>query len=192
MLAAAQENVRGRGLEAARAWLAAREAEEAAADGDRESALRALDRARTAFDYAEPDTAPAWFSFFGEARLSSMTVATYAKLRHRDLGAAADQTLADLGEDDRKIRVAVLGDVAAGYLTAGAVDQAVEIGRRALAATLEAQTTMGRVRLSALADQLPASPAAQAFRDEIRASLEQLPISFASLRPPSPGRRRIQ
>ncbi|MEV7937242.1 hypothetical protein AB0O82_14000 [Kitasatospora sp. NPDC088264] len=192
MLAAAQENVRGRGLEAARAWLAAREAEEAAADGDRESALRALDRARTAFDYAEPDTAPAWFSFFGEARLSSMTVATYAKLRHRDLGAAADQTLVDPGEDDRKIRVAVLGDVAAGYLTAGAVDQAVEIGRRALAATLEAQTTMGRVRLSALADQLPASPAAQAFRDEIRASLEQLPISFASLRPPSPGRRRIQ
>ncbi|MFF3002734.1 hypothetical protein ACFVTF_07995 [Kitasatospora sp. NPDC057940] len=65
----------------------------------------------------------------------------------------------------------MLGDVAAGYLTADAVDQAVEIGR-ALAATLEAETTMGRVRLSALADQLPASSAAQAFRDEIRASLE--------------------
>ncbi|MFD4395379.1 hypothetical protein [Kitasatospora sp. NPDC058478] len=66
----------------------------------------------------------------------------------------------------------MLGDVAAGYLTAGAVDQAVEIGRRALAATLETETTMGRVRLSARADRLPASSAAQAFRDEIRASFE--------------------
>ncbi|WP_331744424.1 hypothetical protein [Kitasatospora sp. NBC_01300] len=66
----------------------------------------------------------------------------------------------------------MLGDVAADYLTAGAVDQAVEVGRRALAAALEAETTMGRVRLSALADQLPASSAAQAFRDEIRAFLE--------------------
>ncbi|MFD7597790.1 hypothetical protein ACFV6D_32790 [Kitasatospora sp. NPDC059812] len=66
----------------------------------------------------------------------------------------------------------MLGDVAAGYLTADAIDQAVEVGRRALASTFEAETTMGRVQLSALADQLPASSAAQAFRDEIRASLE--------------------
>ncbi|MEV8328864.1 hypothetical protein [Kitasatospora sp. NPDC056731] len=43
------------------------------------------------------------------------------------------------------------GDVAAGYLTADAVDQAVEIGRRALTSPLEAETTMGRVRLPALA-----------------------------------------
>lgn len=171
MLAAAQERVRGRGRAAARAWLAAREAEEAATAGDREAAVRALDRARTAFDYADPVEAPAWMSFFGAARLGSMTVSTYARLRHKELGAASDQTLADLGEDDRKVRVAVLGDVAAGYLTAGAVDQAVEVGRRALAATVETETTMGRVRLAALADQLPETAAARELREEIRAAL---------------------
>ncbi|MEV6972615.1 helix-turn-helix domain-containing protein [Kitasatospora sp. NPDC093806] len=171
MLAAAQGYVRGRGHAAARSWLAAREAEECAANGDREGAVRALDRAETAFDYADPATRPAWMSFFGRARLGSMQVAAYAQLRHEGLGAAADQTLADLGEDDRKVRVAILGDVAAGYLAAGAVDQAVDVGRRALAATLESETTMGTVRLSALAGRLPETAAARHLREEIRAAL---------------------
>ncbi|WP_233290172.1 hypothetical protein [Kitasatospora sp. MBT66] len=170
MLATAQEYVRCRDHAAARSWLAAREAEECAAGGDREGAVRALDRAETAFDYADPATAPAWMSFFGRARLGSMQVAAYARLRHEGLGAAADQTLADLGEDDRKVRVAVLGDVAAGYLTAGAVDQAVDVGYRALAATLESETTMGTVRLSALAGQLPETATARCLREEIRAA----------------------
>ncbi|MGW3229083.1 hypothetical protein [Kitasatospora sp. NPDC001095] len=65
----------------------------------------------------------------------------------------------------------MLGDVATGYLTAGAVDQAVEIGRRALAATVESETTMGRVRLAALAEQLPETAAARHLREEIRAAL---------------------
>ncbi|MFD9691659.1 hypothetical protein ACFWXO_38535 [Kitasatospora sp. NPDC059088] len=100
-----------------------------------------------------------------------MRVATYARLRHQGLGSAADQTLADLGEDDRKVRVAILGDVASGYLTSGNVDQAVSLGRRALAATIESETTKGHVRLSALADRLPGTVAARELREEIQAAL---------------------
>ncbi|MFJ4677506.1 transcriptional regulator [Kitasatospora sp. NPDC088783] len=172
MLAAAQEHVREPGYATARAWLCAREAEEAAAVGDREAAVRALDRATTAFDYADPGGEQAWVSFFVPARLASMRVATYARLRHRALEAAADEALAELGTTETKMRVAVLGDVASGYLVAGSVDQAVEVGRRALAATLETETTMGKLRLASLATQLPARHReARAFREEIRASL---------------------
>ncbi|MFJ5884014.1 multiprotein-bridging factor 1 family protein [Kitasatospora cineracea] len=171
MLTVAQEQVRGPGYATARAWLCAREAEEAAAVGDQEAAVRALDRASTAFDYANPAGEQTWMSFFVPARLGSMRVATYAKLRHPELTPAADDTLAALGTADTKMRVAVLGDVASGYLVAGSVEQAVEVGRRALAATLETETTMGKVRLNSLADQLPEQREAQTFREEIRAAL---------------------
>lgn len=59
MLAAAQEHVRGAGSATARSWPAAREAEMAAATGDREGTLRSLDRATTAFDYASRQLDPA-------------------------------------------------------------------------------------------------------------------------------------
>jgi tetratricopeptide (TPR) repeat protein len=172
MLSAAQDQVRGPGYATARAWLCAREAEEAAKQGDREGAIRALERATTAFDYANPDGEQAWMSFFCRARLGSMTVATYAMVNHPGLGATADETLTALGDADTKVRVAILGDVATGYLTAGDVEQAVEIGRRALAATVETETIMGRVRLHALAQQLPGqNSVARRFREEIRATL---------------------
>ncbi|MCC9308978.1 transcriptional regulator [Kitasatospora sp. RB6PN24] len=172
MLSAAQEQVRGPGYATARAWLCAREAEEAAKQGDREGAIRALERATTAFDYADPDGEQAWMSFFRRARLGSMAVATYAMLEHPALGAAADETLTALGSDDTKVRVAILGDVATGYLTAGHVEQAVEIGRRALAATVETETTMGKVRLHALAEKLSEqNSVARSFGEEIRATL---------------------
>ncbi|MER6401466.1 helix-turn-helix transcriptional regulator [Kitasatospora sp. NPDC001603] len=172
MLTAAQQHVRGQGYATARSWLCAREAEEAAAMGDQEAAVRALDRAHTAFDYADPAGEQAWVSFFGPARLGSMGVSTYARLRHPGLTAAADETLATLGGLDTKVRVAVLGDVATGYLTAGDVEQAVTVGRQALAATVETETTMGKVRLLALADQLPeGNSEARTFREEIRAAV---------------------
>lgn len=172
MLSAAQDQVRGPGYATARARLCAREAEEAAKQGDREGAIRALERATTAFDYANPDGEQAWVSFFRRARLGSMTVATYATLDHPALGAAADETLTALGSDDTKVRVAILGDVATGYLMTGDVEQAVEIGRRALAATVETETTMGKVRLLSLAKQLPEqNSVARGFSDEIRATL---------------------
>ncbi|RMI44439.1 transcriptional regulator [Streptomyces triticirhizae] len=172
MLAAAQEHVRGAGYAAARSWLAAREAEEAAAIGDREGAVRSLDRATTAFDYANPDAEQAWIRFYQRPRLDSLMVSTYARLRHRDLEQSAQDALTHLGEDDSKVRIAVLADVATGYVVSGDVDQGVEVGKRFVKAATDTPTTMGRERLASLAGLLPAQhSAARDLAENIRAAL---------------------
>lgn len=169
MLTEAQRHVRGPGYATAAAWLAAREAEEAAKLGDREGAVRALERAQAVFDYANPEAEQAWTRFFRRSRLGSMAISTYAQIGHSELGAAIVDALNALGDDDAKIRCSVLGDSALGYLAAGDVDAAVAIGGRALAATIEDDTTMGRSRLAALADQLPDAAEACELRERIRA-----------------------
>jgi len=169
MLTEAQRHVRGPGYATASAWLAAREAEEAAVLGDREGAVRALERARAVFDYANPESEQAWTRFFRRARLGSMAISTYAGIGHSELGAAIVDALDALGDDDAKIRCSVLGDSALGWLAAGDVDQAVDVGKRALAATIEDDTTMGRTRLAALAEQLPDAAEAIELRERIRA-----------------------
>lgn len=167
MLAVAQEHVRGPGYAVARSWLAAREAEEAAAQGDSDGAVRALERATTALDYAAPGGEQAWTCFFRPSRLGSMRVAAYARLAHPRLAQVTDETLAELGDETAKIRCSVLGDAAIGYLAAGDVDRAVDTGQRALAATLDAETTMGQIRLRHLADQLPEQGDAAELREQI-------------------------
>ncbi|MFI9357058.1 transcriptional regulator [Streptomyces lydicus] len=170
-LAAAQSHVRGRGYATARAWLAAREAEEAAGMGDGDAAVRALDRANTAFDYGEPGE-QSWTCFFRQARLDSLSLSAYAKLRHPDLIPTADAALEHLGDDDSKVRIAVLHDVANGYVAAGEIEPGVEIGRRFVAAATVTPTTMGRQRMREFADVLPAkTAAARALHADIRAAL---------------------
>ncbi|MEV6393776.1 helix-turn-helix domain-containing protein [Streptomyces sp. NPDC051907] len=172
MLAAAQTHVRGAGYAAARSWLAAREAEEAAATGDREGAVRALDRATTAFDYADPDAEQAWIRFYQRPRLGSLMVSTYARLRHRDLEQTAQDALTHLGRDDSKVRIAVLADVATGYVVSGDVDQGVEVGKRFVQAATTTPTAMGRERLASLAELLPPQHgAARDLAETIRAAL---------------------
>lgn len=170
MLADAQQYVRGPGYATARAWLSAREAEEAARIGDRDGALRAIERAHTAFDYADPDAEQAWVRFFRRARLGSMAISAYSQIGHPDLSSVITEALSALGDDDAKIRCSVLGDSALGWLAAGDAEQAVEIGERTLAATLEDDTTMGRARLAALAEQLPDAAEARDLGDRIRAA----------------------
>jgi hypothetical protein len=171
MLADAQEHVRGPGYATARSWLSAREAEEAARLGDRDGALRAIERATTAFDYADPEAEQAWVRFFRRARLGSMAISAYSRIGHPDLPAVIAEALSALGDDDAKIRCSVLGDSALGWLAAGDAEQAVEVGGRALVATVEDDTTMGRARLAALAQRLPDAAEARDLRERIRALL---------------------
>jgi hypothetical protein len=172
MLSAAQEHVRGGGYAAARSWLAAREAEEAAAAGDREGAVCALDRATTAFDYADPDGEQAWIRFYQQPRLDSLTVSTYSRLRHPGLGRAAEDALTHLGDDDSKVSIAVLSDAATGYLLSGGVDRGVAVGRRFVDAATTMPTTMGRQRMASLAALLPRQHSgARDLAENIRAAL---------------------
>jgi hypothetical protein len=155
MLTSAQEHVRGNGYATARSWLAAREAEEAAASGDHEGAVRALDRATAVFDYADPNAEQAWIRFYQRPRLDSLTVSTYSRLRHPGLGQAAQDALTHLGDDDSKVSIAVLSDAATGYVLSGDLDQGVEVARRFVTAATATPTTMGRQRLAAMASLLP-------------------------------------
>lgn len=159
MLAEAGTHVKSTQHAAARSWIAGRQAEESAAVGD-VSALVALERALTSFDYAEPDTGRPWTRFFDNARLGSLAVSTYARLNHPDLGDAAGAVLETV--ESRKTRAVILGDVAGGYAAQGDIDQACALAEQALDATLAGEAVLGRDRLTALRPALDASGSTQA------------------------------
>jgi len=171
LLRAAQQHVRAPGCATARAWVSAREAEESAAIGDREGALRALERAQAVYDYAHPEEEQPWVRFLSKARLDSMTVAAYARIDHPDLGEVSEAALRALRPEDAKVRAVILGDVATAYVVRGELDRGTEVAREAMEVTLRSEATLGRQRLQALAGQLPPSIAGRQLRDEVRAIL---------------------
>lgn len=161
MLSAAGEQVRGPQHAAARSWISARAAEEAALIGD-SAAFVSLERAMTSFDYAKPGTGRPWVQFFDNARLGSMAVATYSRLGHPQVQQAADAVMDSIGENEHKTRAVILADVATGHAARGDFDAAVVLAEKSLAATLTGEAVLGRERLTALAPALSASGSASA------------------------------
>ncbi|GAA3303461.1 hypothetical protein [Streptomyces cinereospinus] len=154
--------------------------------------MRALDRATTAFDYANPDAEQAWIRFYQRPRLDSLTVSTYSQLRHPDLGRAAKDALPNLGDDDSKVSIAVLSDAATGYVLSGDVDRGVEVGRRFVDAATTTPTTMGRHRLASMAALLPQRhSAARDLTEDIRAAC-RLISPWPSPRSPRRGTRHCR
>lgn len=161
LLTTAGEQVRSSEHAAARSWISARAAEEAALLGD-SSAYIALERAMTAMDYARPDTGRPWVRFFDNARLGSMAVATYARMGHPETDSAADAVMDALPAAEHKTRAVILGDVATGRAAHGDLDAAVAMAERALDATVKGEAVLGRDRLTALRPVLAASGSAPA------------------------------
>lgn len=147
LLTEAQKYVRGERSAATRSWLAAREAEVDATLGDETSALRALDRAITAYDYAHPHRERPWTAFFSPTRLGSMAVTTYARLDHGELDATTDSVVASLPATDAKIKAVVLADVATAAIKRGRHDRGAQLGYDALNATLAQEASLGWQRL---------------------------------------------
>lgn len=173
LLDAAGRHVRSRADAQARSWIAARQAEEAAALGQGAPALVALERAMTAHDYIDTTSPRAWVDFFDGARLGSMAVATYGRLQHPQLGQAADAVMDSLGPDMLKTRAVILGDVAGARLAAGNLDEGCAIARQALAATVSGEAILGRERLAALLPALTAhqdAAEARALRADLAAA----------------------
>ena len=166
-LDAASKHVRDRDQATARAWISARQAEEAATLGDA-SALFSLDRAMTVMDYAQPGGRP-WVRFFDNARLGALGIATYAKLGHPELGPAADAVLRSVRED-AKTRGIILADVASAQIKRGDLDQGYDLAEQALHAVDQSETIVGRQRLRALVPMLERrSPKAKQLRGQIEA-----------------------
>lgn len=172
MLSEAQKNVRGTGYATAAAWVAAREAEERARLGDERRAVRALDRARTSYEYADPAQEQPWVRFLRPSRLDSMAVATYTRLHLSDAVQEAEASLENLVDGNPKVNVAVLCDASMAHLIAGDAERGVEVGRQALDVSVchgYAGMTMVDVRLNHLARALPDSTTARSLHQDIRA-----------------------
>ncbi|WJK40482.1 helix-turn-helix transcriptional regulator [Solwaraspora sp. WMMA2056] len=131
LLVAAQRYARSPESATTRAWLAAREAEINATLTDEMPALRALDRAMTAYDYARPHNERSWTAFLTPTRLGSMSITTHARLDHADLDAVTDSVIASLEATDFK-KVIVLADVSAAAIQRGRYDQGAALGHEAL------------------------------------------------------------
>ncbi|WP_158812954.1 transcriptional regulator [Streptomyces rimosus] len=173
MLGEAQECVSGPGYATAHAWTAAREAEERARAGAGDAAVRALERARTAYQFATPGTEQPWVRFLRPARLDSMAVSTYTRLRHSEAVVQADRSVERLDTGNPKVNVAVLCDAAMAHLTTGDGEHGVDLARQALDTALAhnyAGVTMVDVRMRELRRALPDSATARSLREEIRAA----------------------
>jgi tetratricopeptide (TPR) repeat protein len=161
LLVNAQGYARGERSAGTRSWLAAREAEVAAALSDWTTALRALERALTAYDYAHPYDERSWTAFFAPSRLGSMAVTTYARLDHPELGNTTEAVIDSLPPTEVKTRAIILADIATAAILRGDQDQGVALGHRALDQALTQEVTVARQRLRHLhttIGRMPAQP----------------------------------
>jgi hypothetical protein len=176
LLQQAGECVPGSSAPATRAWIAAREAEELGRLGDETAALRALERAFTAFDFARPRTERHWTGFFTANRLGGLTVSTYMALNHRDATAAADSLLASLSPTDNKARAFALADLTTLAVRNKDFDRASSLVPDAIEVTLRTESSIARQRLLTLASTLTTTTdrnTTGALRDQIISSLRR-------------------
>lgn len=157
LLSQAANDVRGHGNATAAAWVFGRRAEEAAAAGDEAGALRALDRARFAYDFADHTSEQAWVRFVTPYRMDSLALSVYGQLRRPELTSTADTAVDRLGDGLPDGGVVVLGDLASALLRGGDVDQGVYVSRQFIAAAEAKPNTMGKERASTIASSLPDS-----------------------------------
>ncbi|MGW1068118.1 helix-turn-helix domain-containing protein [Streptomyces aureus] len=155
MLSQAAQDVRGRGNATAAAWVLGRYAEEAAQSRDDAGALRALDQARFAYDFADHTSEQAWVRFVTPYRMDSLTLSVYGELRRQELTATADSAVERLGKELPDSGVVVLGDLASALLRGGDVDRGAYVAHQFAAAAEAKPNTMGRQRAGAIAAGLP-------------------------------------
>lgn len=177
LLQEAQEYIPSSSAPATRSWLAAREAEELGHLGDETGALRALERAFTAFDFARPRTERSWTGVITADQLGRLTVSTYMALHHPDTTAAADSFLASLSPADNKDRAIALADLTTLAVRAKDFDRANLLVEDAIEVTVRTEISIARQRLLALASEFTTTTsnrsATSALRDQIISSLRR-------------------
>ncbi|WP_345365403.1 hypothetical protein [Saccharopolyspora cebuensis] len=164
VLARAGEHVRG-AAPTTQAWIAARQAEEAARIGEVATVERALERAFTAYDYARPHHERSWTSFFGASRLGSLAVSSYGRLNHRDTDNLAGSLLKSLSPSETKVRALVVADLALSAATKADYDRADELTSQALPLAVRYEASLAQDRLWELTEKLPQAPGRGITRD---------------------------
>jgi hypothetical protein len=154
MLTEASEQLRG-GAPVTQAWVLARQAEELAVLGDHAEALRALDQAMTAFDYAPPGGERPWTCFFTPTRLGSLVVSTYGRMDHPETDDAADGLLRSITPTENKVKAVVLADLATSAARARDYDRVQVLSQRSTELALRTECSLAIDRLWDLAEVLP-------------------------------------
>jgi tetratricopeptide (TPR) repeat protein len=157
MLQKAESAVSGSAAPATRSWIAVRLAEETARAGETTTALRSLDRAMTAFDFASPRSERPWTGFFTASRLGSSTVSTYTRLNHREADAAAKSLLDSLSLSDNKVRGLVLTELATAAAHARDFEKAGVLSHDAIQIVTRTEANFARKKLEDLASSLPSA-----------------------------------
>jgi transcriptional regulator with XRE-family HTH domain len=172
-LADARNHVRGSAA-TTQAWVSARQAEEAARIGDRETAERALEQAFTAYDYARPHSERSWTRFFGASRLGSLAVSSYGRLGHRETDTLATSLLASLSPTETKVRALVIADLALSATRRADIDRADGLANEALPLAIRTEASLAQDRLWELTEALPqhnGKGTAEALRQRVTSGL---------------------
>jgi hypothetical protein len=137
----------------AASWLSARHAEESAALGDKQQAMRSLGHAEEAFSIADPDEDRAWARFFNQDRFDSCHVATYANIpgQLEKAEEIAGAILSRTPPTEEKRTVIILADIAAAHLRQGHINEACRIGKDGLVTLRQTQFAMWLPRFEAIA-----------------------------------------
>ena len=154
----------------ARAWMAARAAEEAAALGEQRAALAELDLAMnlgSSLTQAAPDDeSPPWTRFFYRAVLAAMAAGVHARLGNiQSARDAASWALRTVGGEPIKSRAMIMAEVATVSARAGDVELAIESAHSAVDLTERLEVTLARRRLRTLIPLLSAYSASVPVRE---------------------------
>ncbi|MGW6393334.1 helix-turn-helix domain-containing protein [Streptomyces sp. NPDC055103] len=155
LLAQAAQDVRGPGNAAAAAWIYGRQAEESANAENPTAALRALEHARVAYDFADYTNEQAWVRFMTPYRLDSLSLSVYGRLGRQEISETANEAVRRLGEGLPDSGVVVLGDLSDALLRGGDVEQGVDVAYQFAAAAEARPNTMAKERARTVAAHLP-------------------------------------
>ncbi|WP_436756713.1 helix-turn-helix domain-containing protein [Streptosporangium sp. V21-05] len=152
-------------------WLAARHAEESAALGDKENALRSWAQAHEAFSVADPEEDRVWTRFLDQDRFDSFRIATYSRIgRLTEAEEMAHAVIARLPQVDRKRAAIILGDIATAHIVQGSIEEAAKLARDGLAAVRETESVIWLPRFEVIAESLRrwrTQPAVRAFMEDL-------------------------
>lgn len=168
----------------ARAWMAARAAEEAARLGERQAALAELDLAiqlgSKLCPPAPDDPAPPWTRFFYRAVLAAMAANVHSRLGNMQQASdAAAWALRTVSNDRVKSRAVVLAEVACANARVGDMALAVESAHQAIDFADKLEVTLAHRRLRAMVPLLAPHTTSIAVRELFNRLAAELPLELS-------------
>jgi hypothetical protein len=174
---------------ATRAWLLAREAEAAAAVGDR-AAAGIIDAASDGLTAAQPQRERSWTRCLESPQLTHARLIIATRLReHALLDRLARELLVLASDPDQKKSGRMLASVALALTALGEVGEALKFGQRSVEAVRQSRARYALDRLAELAHALAPFDGTRELSEEIKATHRELVSRHPSTRGSLPALR---